>query len=475
MEADTRSGRRSMLRVVRVVALAGLCAFGGGAGAMFVATPALATTCLPQGSTCTPDDFTGTGIIGSTLLASLSGPAAVSTTFTGKFVEAVYRETSGMLTFDLQLVNNSVSTASVQRVGASNFQGVTADMGYRADGGTLPLSPFVNGTQIPLDVSRAMSGDPIAWGFTGTSAINTLPPATTSEVLEIQTNATLFKAGSMTVATPDGTTVLAGFEPVATTVSSTANPSSAFVGTKLQDSATLSGTSSLDGSGSVTFTLYGPGDPACTTPLDTETVTGITTNGPFSTTTGYVATTAGTYNWVATFSGDTKNQPGSTGCGAEPVQVQVARGSEITPRSTTCAQFAGPTSPALSKLQYTVANRKIKSVNPSGFSYWDAVTSSGGTQTVTIQQFVNETSRPFLLGSGSTAYTSGCSKVASVIKQSGGAVTVSFNGGTVGTIFYIGLNFSSSNVVGEHKPGPSTTVQYLFKSPTSTTQVNLAK
>jgi hypothetical protein len=474
MEADTRSGRRSKLRAIRVVAFAGLCALGGGAGAVFVAAPALASTCLPQGSTCTPDDFTGTGI-GSTLLASISAPFTVSSSFTGVSVEAVYLEASGTLTFDLQIVSDSGSTASASRVSASDFQGVDADMGYRTDGSSLGGGPFVDGTQIPLDVTRAMSGDPIAWDFTGTSAINTLPPGTTSDVLEVQTNATRFASGSVTVATPDGTTTVAGFKPVATTVSSTANPNSAFVATTLQDSATLSGTTSLIGSGSVAFTLYGPGDPACTTPLDTETVTGVTTNGPFSTTTGYVATTAGTYNWIATFSGDTNNAPGTTGCGAEPVQVQVARRSEITPSSTTCAQFAGPTSPALSKLHYTVANQKIKSVTPSGFSYWDAVTSSGGTQTITVRQFVNETSRPFLLASGSTAYTSGCSTVASVIHQSGGAVTVSFNGGTVGTIFYIGLNFSSSNVVGEHKPGPSTTVQYLFRSPTSTRQLNLAK
>ncbi len=474
MEADTRSGRRSMLRVIRVVALAGLCAIGGGAGAVFVAAPALASTCLPQGSTCTPDDFTGTGA-GGTLLASLSGPFTVSGSSLGDFFAAVYEEAGGTLNFDFQVISDPGSTDNISQVSVSNFQGVDADMGYRTDGSTLPGSPFAPRTQIPLTVTRAMSGDPIAWAFPGPGATNTLPPGTVSEVLEVQTNATTFTSGSTTIASGGGTATVSGFEPVTTKMSSTASPSSALVGTTLQDSATLSGTTGLDGTGSVAFTLYGPGDTACTTPLDTETVTGVSTTGPFSTTTGYVATIAGTYNWVATFSGDTKNQPGSTGCGAEPVQVQVARRSEITPRSTTCAQFAGPTSPALSKLHYTVANQKIKSVTPGSFSYWDAVTSSGGTQTVPIQQFVNETSRPFLLGSGSTAYTTGCSTVASVIHQSGGAVTVSFNGGTVGTIFYIGLNFSSSNVVGEHQPGPSTTVQYLFRSPTSTRQLNLTK
>ena len=474
MEADTRSGRRSIFRVTRVVALAGLCAIGGGAGAVFVAAPALASTCLPQGSTCSPDDFTGTGASG-VLLASLDSPFTVSGAFSGNLVAAVYLEASGTLTFDFQIVSDSGSPDAISPVSVSNFQGVTADMGYRTDGSTLPSSPFVDGTQIPLHVARAMSGDPITWDFPGPGTANILSPGTTSDVLEVQTNAKGYAVGTVTISASGGFGSVSGFAPVATHISSTANPSSAVTGTTLQDSATLSGTSGLDGTGSVTFTLYGPGDTTCTTALDTETVAGVTTNGPFSTTSGYVATTAGTYNWVATFSGDTGNQPGTTGCGAEPVQVQPAPRSEITPRSTTCAQFAGLTAPGLSTLHYTVAGMKIKTVTPTGFSYWALVRSSGGTQTIRVQQFVNETSRPFLFASGGTAYTSGCLTVATLIHQSGGAVTVSFNGGSAGTTFYIGLNFSSSNVVGEHQPGPSTTVQYLFRSSSSTRQLTLAK
>jgi hypothetical protein len=472
MEADTRSGRRSIVRAIRVVALAGVCAVGGGAGAVFVAAPALASTCLPQGSTCSPDDFTGTGT-GATLLASNSAPYVIFGLSVGTAISAVYLEAGGTLTFDLQIASQAGPVGDISQVSASDFQGVAADMGYRTDGSTLPGGTFVDGTQIPFDVSRAMSGDPIAWDFPGPSATNTLPPGATSDVLEIQTNATTFTAGSVTIVSDGSTTTVAGFAPVTTKIASTASPSSAFVGTTLQDSATLSGTSGLDGTGSVTFTLYGPGDTGCTTALDTETVTGVATDGPFSTTTGYVATTTGTYNWVATFSGDTANKPGSTGCGAEPVQV--AGRSEITPRTATCAQFAGSTAPVLSNLHYTVANQKIKTVTPAGFSHWDTVISSGGTQTITVRQFVSETSTPFLLASGSKVYTAGCSTVASLIHQSGGAVTVAFSGGTAGTVFYVGLNFSSSSVVGEHKPGPSTTVQYLFRSPTATKQLNLVK
>ncbi len=96
------------------------------------------------------------------------------------------------------------------------------------------------------------------------------------------------------------------------------NPNAGPTGTKLQDSATLSSTGTLEGTGSITFKLYAPGDTHCTTPIHTETVTGISSDGPFSTTTGYVAKSLGRYNWTASFSGDGNNSPASTACGAGP-------------------------------------------------------------------------------------------------------------------------------------------------------------
>ena len=75
-------------------------------------------------------------------------------------------------------------------------------------------------------------------------------------------------------------------------------------------------------------------------------------------------------------------------------------------------------------------------MTPSGFSYWTAVTSTGGTQTYSLDQFTNETSRPFLLGTESRVLTAGCTIIAGTMSQSGGAVTVKFNGGTAGQTFY---------------------------------------
>jgi hypothetical protein len=248
------------------------------------------------------------------------------------------------------------------------------------------------------------------------------------------------------------------------TISTTANPKSAGVGTTLQDGATLANTSNLLRTGSITFKLFGPGDTTCATVLHTETVTGVKTNGPFSTTTGFVAKTIGTYEWTATFTGDANNTGASSGCRAEPVSVgpQV---SEITPSATTCAQFASGFATRLTAMQYTLNGTKISTVTPPTFTYWVKVIAGG---TFTITQSTSETSKKLLLASGSAVYdnatASNCSTVTSTItqKSTSGAVTVKFSSGT--GPFYIGLNFSTSKMVGETAPAPSTTVQYIFNA-----------
>jgi hypothetical protein len=248
------------------------------------------------------------------------------------------------------------------------------------------------------------------------------------------------------------------------TISTTANPKSAGSGTTLKNSATLANTSNLLGTGSVTFRLFGPGDTGCTSALHTETTTAIKTNGPFSTTTGFVAKTIGTYQWTTSFTGDANNAAVSGKCGAEPVVVgpQV---SEITPSATTCAQFASGFATGLSTMQYTVNSTKISTVSPPTFTYWVKVTSGGS---FTIAQSTSETSKKLLRASGSAVYdnatASSCSTVTSTItqKSTSGTVTVKFSTGT--GPFYIGLMFSTSKVVGETTPSPSTTVQYIFNA-----------
>src|SRR5262249_35037209 len=84
------------------------------------------------------------------------------------------------------------------------------------------------------------------------------------------------------------------------------NPTVVVLGTisqTLKDSATLSG--SYFGTGTITFTLF-----KGATLLDTETVT-VSGNGTYSTPTGFTlptsGTVTGTYQWDATYSGDSNN------------------------------------------------------------------------------------------------------------------------------------------------------------------------
>jgi hypothetical protein len=94
----------------------------------------------------------------------------------------------------------------------------------------------------------------------------------------------------------------------------------------LTDSATVSGGSNP--TGTVTFKLYGPGDAACGTAIFTSADNALT-NGAATTASAFNATTAGTYNWIATYSGDANNNSASTKCGDESVVVtKVTGGSQ---------------------------------------------------------------------------------------------------------------------------------------------------
>ncbi|HVC05328.1 MAG TPA: hypothetical protein VND88_11705, partial [Candidatus Acidoferrales bacterium] len=108
------------------------------------------------------------------------------------------------------------------------------------------------------------------------------------------------------------------------TITTTALPTSGALGTTLKDSADLEGASSFDGNGSITFNLYAPGDTTCSgSPVDSEVINGIVANGTYTTPNGVVADAAGTYNWVASFSGDVY-APVATVCTDEPVSVAKA-------------------------------------------------------------------------------------------------------------------------------------------------------
>ena len=79
----------------------------------------------------------------------------------------------------------------------------------------------------------------------------------------------------------------------------------------LSDVATLSG-ATANATGTITFNLYGPNDATCATSIfsSTSTVSGNNnyTSGSFT------PTAAGTYRWIANYSGDGSNNPTANGC-----------------------------------------------------------------------------------------------------------------------------------------------------------------
>ena len=97
-------------------------------------------------------------------------------------------------------------------------------------------------------------------------------------------------------------------DPASPTISTAANPATVTLNAggspTLNDSATLAG--GYNETGSIAFVLYGPDGSA----VDTETVN-VTGKGTYTTPAGYTLPTAGavtgTYQWVASYSGDGNN------------------------------------------------------------------------------------------------------------------------------------------------------------------------
>jgi len=122
------------------------------------------------------------------------------------------------------------------------------------------------------------------------------------------------------------------------TITTSASPASATVGTAAPagDSATL--TSGYNPSGSVTFTLYS--DAACTTAVDDISGSSTISGGLASWSKSWMPTTPGTYYWIASYPGDTNNDAYTTTCGATNEEITTGKAS---PSITTTASPASGT------------------------------------------------------------------------------------------------------------------------------------
>ena len=129
----------------------------------------------------------------------------------------------------------------------------------------------------------------------------------------------------------------ASLTPVTPSFSTTASASSG-VGGPVYDTAHLSG--GVAAFGSITFSLYGPEDATCSAPPAFTTISLVSGNGDYRSE-PFIPSHAGTYRWVASYTGDAMNiNAGPTPCG-EPAETLVVSAGAAEVDS------AGPNVPAV--------------------------------------------------------------------------------------------------------------------------------
>lgn len=117
---------------------------------------------------------------------------------------------------------------------------------------------------------------------------------------------------------------LAGFEIRvlgcgAPSIATNATPTSGFVGTPISDTATVSG--GINPTGTVSFSLFGPGDTKCATDISDSTFKNIPLSSGQASSPSFTVSQTGVYRWIAMYSGDVNNAPVSSGCADEQVVI----------------------------------------------------------------------------------------------------------------------------------------------------------
>ena len=141
-------------------------------------------------------------------------------------------------------------------------------------------------------------------------------------------------------------------------------------GGTIQDQATLSG--GANPTGKIAWNVYASSDSSCSSPLNAQPstlTTVVTGNGTFNSP-AYTPASAGTYKWVATYSGDSANKRISTACN-DPNEVSTV--GKTPPTLTTNAVSATVGQPITDDAHLTGGS------NPTGTITWNVYASSDTT------------------------------------------------------------------------------------------------
>ncbi len=126
--------------------------------------------------------------------------------------------------------------------------------------------------------------------------------------------------------------------------------------------------------GSITYTLFGPNNSACTgTAIFTSTVNSVNGNGNYASQ-AFTTSAAGTYNWVATYSGDTNNAGAAAACGS-------ANSSVVVTPAATQTTLVSSLNPAAAG-QAVAFTATVAGTNPTGTVTFMDGSSALGTGTL---------------------------------------------------------------------------------------------
>ena len=159
----------------------------------------------------------------------------------------------------------------------------------------------------------------VFWQVTSSAAIDTTSQmmgnilALTS--ITLNTNATLSgralaRNALVSQSSNNITQCTAGGGALVTALTTQASASVA-IGGQIHDTAFLSG--GTNPTGAITFALFGPGDTTCAGPALFTSVVPVSGNGTYDSA-NFTALVAGTYRWIANYSGDTNNAAAATAC-----------------------------------------------------------------------------------------------------------------------------------------------------------------
>jgi uncharacterized repeat protein (TIGR01451 family) len=114
--------------------------------------------------------------------------------------------------------------------------------------------------------------------------------------------------------------------PVSPTVVTTAS-AAVSLGGAISDSAVLAG-ATTGATGNIVFNLYGPNDATCSGTIVFTATVPVSGNGTYGSG-SFTPTAAGTYRWIANYSGDANNNPTSNACNAANESVVVRARPQI--------------------------------------------------------------------------------------------------------------------------------------------------